>query len=205
MTSPTRIPKGRAFHGTKRLSRRIRGRIRRAHRGPDRRAAGRHRRVLRDRKAPPHPRATRLALWYDKPAGQWLEARCPLGNGRLGAMVFGGADREQLQLNEDTLWAGGPYEPANPQGLANLPEIRRRVFAGEVEFRPGPDQLDFLGSPSAAACTRRSATCAHLPRYRRGHRIPAGARSGHRGGDHDVHAWHGGVPARGASSAILTR
>ncbi|MFC5666600.1 glycoside hydrolase N-terminal domain-containing protein [Kitasatospora misakiensis] len=92
------------------------------------------------------PEASRLVLWYDKPAGQWLEA-LPLGNGRLGAMVFGGVDAEQLQLNEDTLWAGGPYEPANSQGLANLPEIRRRVFAGEWESAQDLINTTFRGSP----------------------------------------------------------
>ncbi|GGT03770.1 glycoside hydrolase family 95 protein [Streptomyces chromofuscus] len=92
------------------------------------------------------PETSRLALWYDRPAGQWLEA-LPLGNGRLGAMVFGGVDTEQLQLNEDTLWAGGPYEPANPQGLANLPEIRRRVFAGQWNSAQSLINSTFLGSP----------------------------------------------------------
>ncbi|WP_406431079.1 glycosyl hydrolase family 95 catalytic domain-containing protein [Streptomyces sp. NBC_01589] len=90
--------------------------------------------------------ASRLALWYDKPAGQWLEA-LPLGNGRLGAMVFGGVDTEQLQLNEDTLWAGGPYEPANTRGLTNLPEIRRRVFAGEWNSAQDLINSSFLGMP----------------------------------------------------------
>jgi hypothetical protein len=49
-----------------------------------------------------------LLLWYRQPAGKWVEA-LPLGNGRLGAMVFGGVPEEHLQLNEDTLYAGGPY------------------------------------------------------------------------------------------------
>ncbi|RKN40408.1 glycosyl hydrolase family 95 catalytic domain-containing protein [Streptomyces hoynatensis] len=71
-----------------------------------------------------------LRLWYDAPAAEWLEA-IPIGNGRLGAMVYGGVESEELQLNEDTVWAGGPYDPANPEGLAALPEIRRRVFDGE--------------------------------------------------------------------------
>ncbi|GGL92776.1 large protein [Streptomyces fumigatiscleroticus] len=92
------------------------------------------------------PAASRLVLWYDKPAAEWLEA-LPLGNGRLGAMVFGGPDSERLQLNEDTLWAGGPYEPANPQGLANLPEIRRRVFAGEWALAQSLTDSAFMGSP----------------------------------------------------------
>src|SRR6218665_706979 len=61
-------------------------------------------------------------LWYERPASQWVEA-LPVGNGRLGAMVFGGIGQERIQLNEDTLWAGGPYNPANPQARAALPEI----------------------------------------------------------------------------------
>src|SRR5206468_2366351 len=60
----------------------------------------------------------------------WLEA-LPIGNGRLGAMVFGGVPAERLQLNEYTVWAGGPHDYANPEGPAALPEIRRLVFAGE--------------------------------------------------------------------------
>src|SRR6218665_1896002 len=52
-------------------------------------------------------------LWYRQPAQEWTEA-LPIGNGRIGAMVFGGIAEERLQLNEDTLWAGGPYDPVNP-------------------------------------------------------------------------------------------
>src|SRR5262245_30149227 len=71
-----------------------------------------------------------LSLWYRRPAKQWVEA-LPLGNGRLGAMVFGGVERERLQLNEDTLYAGGPYDPNNPEALAALPEARRLIFEGK--------------------------------------------------------------------------
>lgn len=70
-----------------------------------------------------------LVLWYRGPAKIWVEA-LPVGNGRLGAMVYGGAARERLQLNEDTLYAGGPYDPINPQSLATLPKVRELVFAG---------------------------------------------------------------------------
>ncbi|HOQ05314.1 MAG TPA: glycoside hydrolase family 95 protein [Anaerohalosphaeraceae bacterium] len=70
-----------------------------------------------------------LTLWYTQPARQWVEA-LPVGNGRLGAMVFGGLDTERLQLNEDTLWAGGPYQPDNPEGPQALPEIRKLIFEG---------------------------------------------------------------------------
>jgi alpha-L-fucosidase 2 len=71
-----------------------------------------------------------LSLWYRQPAERWTEALA-VGNGRLGAMVFGGITRERLQLNEDTLWAGGPYDPVNPQARAALPEVRKLVFEGK--------------------------------------------------------------------------
>jgi alpha-L-fucosidase 2 len=73
-----------------------------------------------------------LTLFYTNAAASWTEA-LPIGNGRLGAMVFGGVEREHLQLNESTLWAGGPYHPDNPKALAALPEIRRLVFAGRYD------------------------------------------------------------------------
>jgi len=56
-----------------------------------------------------------------------------VGNGRLGAMVYGGIVQECLHLNEDTLWAGGPYDPANPEALAALPEARRLIFNGRYK------------------------------------------------------------------------
>ena len=70
-----------------------------------------------------------LELWYDGPATEWTEA-LPVGNGRLGAMVFGGTSRERLQINEETLWTGGPYSPVNPEALPNLAEVRALLFAG---------------------------------------------------------------------------
>ena len=73
-----------------------------------------------------------LLLWYDKPASEWTEA-LPIGNGRLGAMIFGGPATEQLQLNEDTLYAGSPYDPNNPEALKALPEARRLIFAGKYK------------------------------------------------------------------------
>jgi len=70
-----------------------------------------------------------LALWYNKPAAEWVEA-LPVGNGRLGAMVFGGVDTERIQVNEDTLWAGPPV-PENPEDLAGaLADARRLFFEG---------------------------------------------------------------------------
>ena len=73
--------------------------------------------------------AESLTLWYERPASKWVEA-LPVGNGRLGAMVFGDPAQERLQLNEDTLWAGGPYDPSNPEALNALPRVRELIFAG---------------------------------------------------------------------------
>jgi alpha-L-fucosidase 2 len=73
-----------------------------------------------------------LRLWYREPANKWVEA-LPVGSGRLGAMIFGGVHEERLQINEDTLSAGGPYDPDNPRALAALPEVRRLIFSGEYK------------------------------------------------------------------------
>jgi len=75
------------------------------------------------------PPAGELSLWYRQPAKRWIEALA-VGNGRLGAMVFGGVSEERIQLNEDTLWAGGPYDPANPAAAEALPRVRELIFAG---------------------------------------------------------------------------
>ena len=100
------------------------------------------------------PPAEPLSLWYRQPAARWTNAlptrngrpfgdvrtnvfqstwteALPVGNGRIGAMVFGGINLERLQLNEDTLWGGGPYDPVNTNGRAALPEVRRLVFDGK--------------------------------------------------------------------------
>ncbi|MEV5447500.1 glycoside hydrolase family 95 protein, partial [Streptomyces sp. NPDC052644] len=91
--------------------------------------------------------ANDLALWYDEGAGtDWLRA-LPIGNGRLGAMVFGNVDTERLQLNEDTVWAGGPYDSANTRGAANLAEIRRRVFADQWTSAQDLINQTMMGNP----------------------------------------------------------
>ncbi|MGE5358315.1 MAG: glycosyl hydrolase family 95 catalytic domain-containing protein, partial [Bacteroidales bacterium] len=70
-------------------------------------------------------------LWYRHPADKWENA-LPVGNGRLGAMVFGRTDEEQIQLNEDTYWSGGPYSTTVPGGAKALPEVRKLIFDGEL-------------------------------------------------------------------------
>lgn len=71
-----------------------------------------------------------LKLKYDKPAATWTEA-LPLGNGRIGTMVFGGTEDERLQINESTLWGGGPHDYTNPEAYAHLAEIRQSDLRGQ--------------------------------------------------------------------------
>jgi len=80
-----------------------------------------------------------LELWYRQAAGPWVEA-LPLGNGRVGAMMFGRVAQERLQLNEDTLFAGGPYNPNNPEMRAALPRVRALIDEGR--FKEAADLAD---------------------------------------------------------------
>ena len=73
-----------------------------------------------------------LVLWYQKPAEAWTDA-LPIGNGRLGAMVFGGVERERIQLNEETLWDGGPRDTNNPNALEALPKVQQLLFDDKNE------------------------------------------------------------------------
>ncbi len=75
------------------------------------------------------PRRLLTVLFYHHPAREWNQA-LPLGNGRLGAMVFGNVNAERIQLNENTLWMGAARETNNPDALKHLPEVRRLLFAG---------------------------------------------------------------------------
>lgn len=70
-------------------------------------------------------------LWYTAPAKEWEEA-LPLGNGRLGAMVYGGAEQEHIQVNEESIWYGGPVDRNNPNMKEQLPRIRQLLFDGEI-------------------------------------------------------------------------
>jgi len=74
-----------------------------------------------------------LRLWYRQPAAVWTEA-LPVGNGRMGAMVYGGTAKELIQLNESSLWSGGPVEPnVNPDAPQYLPKLRAALFSGDYE------------------------------------------------------------------------
>ena len=95
---------------------------------------------------------TNYTLWYDKPANVWLEAM-PLGNSRLGAMVFGKTDVEEIQLNEETFWSGGPHNNNSASSIYYLNEVRSLIFQGKEkqaedlinkEFVKGPHGMRFL-------------------------------------------------------------
>src|SRR5690349_18649758 len=70
-------------------------------------------------------------IWRAQPASKWDDA-LPVGNGRLGAMVFGKTDEERIQINEDTYWTGGPYSTTTKGGAAHLPDIQKLIFDGEL-------------------------------------------------------------------------
>ncbi len=76
-------------------------------------------------------KAHSTVMWYDTPANDWNEA-LPLGNGRLGAMVFGGINGEHLQVNEESIWYGGPMDRNNPSAREKLPIIRKLIMSGKI-------------------------------------------------------------------------
>ena len=91
-------------------------------------------------------------LWYSKPASHWLEA-LPIGNSHLGAMVYGGVDVEQIQLNEETFWSGSPHDNNNPNAKIAIKDVRKLICAGKEEqadsiigrsFFKGPHGQKFL-------------------------------------------------------------
>src|SRR6185503_7348104 len=85
-------------------------------------------------------------LFYRQPAKEWVEA-LPIGNGRLGGMVFGGVPAERIQLNEDTFWSGGPYDAINPEALSYLPKVRELIREGR--YKEAQDLADekLMGRP----------------------------------------------------------
>lgn len=87
-----------------------------------------------------------LKLWYNQPATQWTEA-LPVGNGRLGAMVFGGITKERIQLNEESLWAGSQINNNNPGASKHLKEIQRLLLAGESSKARKLADKHLLGTP----------------------------------------------------------
>jgi alpha-L-fucosidase 2 len=87
-----------------------------------------------------------LALWYPVPAAQWVEA-LPVGNGRLGAMVFGGTAQERIQFNEATIWTGGPHDYARPGARRYLDTLRALLYAGKRGEAEALAQVHFMSAP----------------------------------------------------------
>ena len=179
--------------------------------------------TLRSQSSPPvqgdagAPGTSSPVLWYSRGASRWVEA-LPIGNGRLGAMVFGDVSRERLQLNDDTLWSGGPGTWDTPGAREVLPELRRLTLAGRLRRRRSRGQADDgavypvlpaarrslahvrarqhrTGLPARAAPSRRRRVGA-LPRRRRplhagGDRQPSGRH--HRGAAHRRSSGHAHV------------
>ena len=95
--------------------------------------------------APPARGPSRIE--FDQPATQFLEA-LPVGNGRLGAMVFGRVVDDRLPLNEISLWDGHPRDTTNPEALKHLPEVRRLLFAGKNEEATALAGEHLMGRPT---------------------------------------------------------
>lgn len=85
-------------------------------------------------------------LWYKQPASVWTEA-LPVGNGRLGGMVFGDYNSERIQLNEESVWAGSKINNNNPEALVHLPEIRAAIFKGDYKKAEELSKQYMLGTP----------------------------------------------------------
>jgi alpha-L-fucosidase 2 len=85
-------------------------------------------------------------LFYRQPAKQWVEA-LPIGNGRLGGMVFGGVPAERIQLNEDTFWSGGPYDPVNDEAREYLPKVRELIRDGRYQEAQELADEKLMGRP----------------------------------------------------------
>jgi alpha-L-fucosidase 2 len=92
------------------------------------------------------PPASPLVLWYSEPARTWVEA-LPIGNGRLGAVQFGGLREERLQFNEDTLWTGRPHEYHHPGAVQSLPAIRRLLSEGKQRQAEQLAMKEFMSVP----------------------------------------------------------
>lgn len=90
-----------------------------------------------------------MELWYRKPAERWCEA-LPLGNGRLGAMVYGGVFQERISLNEESVWSGKPLDRINPDARRFLPEIREHLRAGRIAEAQRLSMRALSGTPQSA-------------------------------------------------------
>jgi len=90
--------------------------------------------------------STQLKLWYNKPAQKWTEA-LPIGNGRLGAMIFGGVENDRIQFNEETLWTGAPNDYAHKGASMYLAQIRQLLADGKQKEAEDLAMAEFMSVP----------------------------------------------------------
>lgn len=93
-----------------------------------------------------------MKLWYDKPAGPHWNCALPIGNGRLGAMIFGNVESERIQLNEDSVWNGGPRDRINPSTKEKLPVIRQLINEGKLSEAHTLVNDAMAGIPDSMRC-----------------------------------------------------
>ena len=94
-------------------------------------------------------------LWYSQPAANWNEA-LPLGNGHMGAMCFGGTRLDRFQLNDDTLWSGGPIDRINPDARQGVERVRALLREGKL-------LLALSGHEGASGCLWQDGTAVPIP------------------------------------------
>ena len=105
-------------------------------------------------------------LWYDTPAKIWLEA-LPIGNGRLGGMVYGGPQTDEIQLNEDSFWSGGPHNNNSTTSAKNLDKVRNLIFSGKEQEAENLINQQFIKGPHGMKyLSLGSLKMAPLPSYR---------------------------------------
>ncbi|MCX6320664.1 MAG: glycoside hydrolase family 95 protein [Bacteroidia bacterium] len=96
-------------------------------------------------KSPGQNSPSGMKIWFNQPADNWNDA-LPVGNGRLGAMIFGSVEKERLELNEESVWTGEPRWDANPDALKNLPKVRQLLFEGKYKEAEALAQKSILGN-----------------------------------------------------------
>lgn len=109
-------------------------------------------------------KAEDLKLWYKQPAKTWVEA-LPLGNSHMGVMVYGSTSIEELQLNEETVWGGGPYRNDNPKALSSLSKVRELIFEGKTKEAQSMIDANFRTPQSGMPYQTIGSLMLHFPRH----------------------------------------
>ena len=137
-----------------------------------------------------------LKLWYAQPAKRWIEA-LPVGNGRLGAMVFGGVSDEQIQFNEDSLWTGKPHEYQHEGAAKFLPQIRQLLWDGKQKEAEALAMQEFMSVPLRQTMYQPFGDLRiAFRRARECDRLPPGAEPQRRHGERELQAQRRDLPAR---------